>query len=443
MQALIAETRPSLLPEPQGFKFEAPSERDCRRAWEDYAAAYAAFIAIDHPQSRWVDVPESERAPMRAQRREKLDRLAFAYLAALERAKVNAKRRQCKKAKPAAAGTLRPQMRLFEQAWPERFDYIAERFPLRPRVSNDLELGSTVRSRGEAIGWRYIQHNQPTKDHVLIIDYDAPDGVPAHEIWKLAGLPAPTWVASTPGTPRGHIAYAIDAPICTSDAARLGPLRYLAAIEAAYREALNGDRGYAGLLTKNPVHPEAWEVSWIEPRPYSLGDLAAPVKLPKLSRKKQPQQVEPIGLGRKVHTFDAARFWAYSSIRHFWSLGFEAWHRAVREQVDRIGQGFSEPLPESHLRAIAKSIAKWTWQRMTPDKFATLVQSTHTSAVQALRGRQKGAKTRDALMGEALAMLAAGSSLRDAAKALGVTPKTVANWRDRAATPATPVPGLN
>ncbi len=441
---LIAGAKPPLLPEPpSGLTPTTPSGRECQRAWEEYVKAYSSYIAIDHPESFWRDLSEPEKAKMRADRRPALDRTAVAYLDAVERADRNAKRRQAKKEKATSARAPREQMRLFESAWPPSFDYIAERFPYRPRVSNDLEAGSTVRSRSEALGWRYIQHNQPTMDHVIVIDYDAPDGIPVHEIWQMAGLKKPTWIAATDGTPRGHLAYAIAAPVCTSDAARLGPLRYLAAIEAAYRNAVNGDRGYSGLLTKNPVHPDAWQVDWLEPRAYTLAELAEPVTLPKLSSRKALPPVEPIGLGRKVLTFDTVRHWAYVAIRQYWALGADAWHRAVRQKVDEIGQSFEDPLPESHRRSIAKSIAKWTWRNTTPESFALLIEATPTPAVQALSGRQKGAQKREEKMAEALAMLDAGQSLRDVAKAVGVSPKTIGNWRDRAANPAPPVSGLH
>lgn len=428
----------SLLPEPAGTA--TPSERDCRRAWEAYAQAFTAFAAIDHPHSRWAQLPEAEKASMRAERRAKVDALAFQYLQALERAQRLAKRRQAKAAaatRPAATGP-RPQRRLFEEAWPEEFDYLAQRFPLRPRVTNDLELGTTIRSRDQAVAWRYVQHNQPTKDHVMVLDYDAPEGTPVHEMWKRAGLPPPTWIAATPGTPKGHIAYALAAPVCTSDAARMGPLRYLAALEQAYCLALNGDRGYAGLLTKNPVHQSAWDVSWVEPRPYTLGDLAKHVQL--AAGPGKGPAVEPVGVGRKVHTFDSVRQWAYGAIRDFWAAGFEAWARAVRHQVEEVGGQFDPPLEASHCGSIAKSIAKWTWQRMTPSSFATFVQATHKPEVQALRGRQKGAKKREALMAEALAMLEAGQPQASVAEACGITDRTLRNWIARSVAVEAEVP---
>lgn len=37
------------------------------------------------------------------------------------------------------------QVRLFADSWPPAFDYIAERFPHRPLVTNTLKLGTTIR----------------------------------------------------------------------------------------------------------------------------------------------------------------------------------------------------------------------------------------------------------------------------------------------------------
>lgn len=395
-------------------------------AYQAYVTAYTRALAIDHPAGAYVFVSEAEKAPMRADRWQRAHELEHAYAQQFERAfKPKALR------KPSDQRAAEPkQARLFADAWPDSFDYIAERFPHRPRVSHDLQ-SSTVRPLDQAAGWRYIQYNTPVADHLLIVDYDCPEGVPVEDVWRQAGLLPPAWVAATPGTGRGHLAWALATPVCTTSAARLGPLRYLASIEEAYRQALSGDPGFAGLLTKNPIHT-AWLVGWVDPTPRSLADLAAVVQLPRVNKSKQPALVAPVGLGRKVTTFDAVRTWAYREIPSFWSQGEGAWSSAVRGQVDAINHTFVDPLPESHLRSIAKSIAKWVWQRFTPLTKHQLVLATHTPEVQALRGRRKGAAARER-MPEAMQRLAAGEPIAEVASALGVTDRTLRNWRKRGA----------
>lgn len=333
------------------------------------------------------------------------------------------------KKKAAVARVARPQTRLFEDAWPPAFDYIAERFPRRPFVTNDLELGVTIRPIDAAMSWAYIQYNSPVEDHLLIIDYDCPNGVPVGEIWQEAGLPAPAWITNTRGTGKGHIAYSMATPVCTTDAGRLKPLQYLARIEEGYRKAINGDACFTGLLTKNPLHQDAWEVTWIDPTPRTLDELASAVKIERFTRnRKKALVIEPVGLGRKVLTFERVRHWAYAAVSRFWGSDYDAWHAAVRDHVDSVNRDFKDPLPEGHCKAIAKSIARWVWARFTPLTKHQLVIATHTPAVQALRGSRKGAKKREQCLDQAKSLIESGLTQREVAGAIGVTDRTLRNW---------------
>ncbi len=321
------------------------------------------------------------------------------------------------------------QVKLFQDAWPDAFDYIAARFPHRPLVTNDFELGVTVRNLSDAMCWKYIQYNSPIADHLLIIDYDAPSGVSIHEIIEQAKLPWPTWIAHTPRTARGHLAWSLAAPVCTTSAARLKPLQYLARIEEGYRRAINGDARFTGLLTKNPVCDE-WDVEWIDPRARTLDDLAGYVEIKRYSdfKTKIVNEIEPVGLGRKVLTFDKARKWAYSAVSRYWEVGLDSWHSAVRGQIDVINRTFHDPLPESHTKAIAKSISKWVWARFTPLTKHQLVLATHMPVEQARRGALKGAKRRDTLLPRVREFAAQGLVQREIEKLTGVPQKTISRW---------------
>lgn len=424
MYPTLFASQPELLPWPPAIPRPTMARR-VQQAYEKYVAAFTAALAIDHPAGRYVELSEAEKAPLRAERWAVVDQFEQIYQATVVRAtKPKAPRKQV-----IPAGM---QGRLFADAWPPAFTPIADRFPHRPRVSQDLSW-STVRPLHQAQAWRYIQHNPPSYAHLLVIDYDQDGGLPAVEVWRKAGLPAPAWVASTPGTQRGHLAWALAAPVCTTSAGRLAPLRYLAAIEQAYQAAILGDKRYVGLLTKNPVHngPDAWDMHWIDPTPRTLEQLARAVQLPKPGPK--PAAVAPVGFGRKVHTFDAVRQWAYSAVSNFWGVGVgeTAWHRAVRDQVDQVNSTFSESLPETHLRSIAKSIGGWVWKRFTPLTKHQLVLATHTPQVQAMRGKQKGAKRREALMDQVKEMALAGATQRAIQDTLGIPQKTVSRWLQR------------
>ena len=415
---LPIQSLPALLPYPPAVGGPRRA-MTLQRAYEVYVTAYASAQAVDSPHSYHATKTEAQRAELRAERWPQAIALHGAYQQLLAKA-----------TKPAAPAPA--QSRLFADAWPPQFMDIAERFPRRPYVSDDLTF-TRVRPLHQAVDWRYVQHNPPAYAHLLVIDYDgdAPGAVPAIEVWQKAGLPTPAWVACTPGTPKGHLAWALAAPVCTTSAGRLAPLRYLAAIEQAYKAAVTGDDGYVGLLTKNPVFngEGAWDLHWLDPTPRTLDDLAAAVELPKPGPKPAP--LAPVGFGRKVATFDTVRHWAYRAVSSYWGAGENAWQLAVRQQVENVNRGFSESLPDSHLRSIARSIAKWTWKRFTPQSKHLLVVATHAPEVQAMRGRQKGAKLREALMDQVKAMAAAGATQRAIQDTLGVPQKTVSRWLRR------------
>jgi hypothetical protein len=61
------------------------------------------------------------------------------------------------------------------------------------------------------------------------------------------------------------------------------------------------------------------------------------------------------------------------------------WEKAVRAQIETINSSFETPLPYSEVKATAKSIAKWVWQRFSYGDF---------SEVQAKRGAKGGAKSK-------------------------------------------------
>ena len=96
---------------------------------------------------------------------------------------------------------------------------------------------------------------------------------------------------------------------------RQAALRYLAAVEAAYRAKLNADDGFSGLITKNPVHPH-WELLSGVPeaiRGYDLPFLADFVDLDKFKPYVGRSNVEAVGLGRNCTVFNIVSRWAYQT----------------------------------------------------------------------------------------------------------------------------------
>jgi len=311
---------------------------------------------------------------------------------------------------------------------PHQLDLFSSNLPKKPYCTDDLGAGLLIRCKASAIQRRYIQHNPPPLLAYMVYDLDRSDSALA---WADAHLPAPAWVSVNPENGHCHIAYGLLAPVARTDAARAEPLRLAAAIEAAYGSKLDADRGYSGLITKNPLHPH-WHVYCPATEAanhgyYELAELAEYVILP----KNLPRGREAAGIGRNVSLFDDLRKWSYSAVRSHWRPGgFKAWQSATLEKAQRLNQ-FAEPLPYAEVQSTAKSVAKWTWQRFTPSGFREYVERTHTSEIQAIRGKKGGiakGRANEEKQANARLMHANGMSARQIAKELGCSPQSVLNW---------------
>jgi hypothetical protein len=274
-----------------------------------------------------------------------------------------------------------------------------------------------VRRQDIALGAPYLQLNPPVHRSWLLLDIDRAG---ASHAWDDAGLPAPTYCAINRQNGHAHLGYALSAPVCTSDAARMAPLRYLAAIEYAYIEKVRADAAFTGPLAKNPLHP-SWQVWEPANAPvYELGYLADFVDLPSKRLPKTP------GVGRNCDLFDGLRKWAYSAVRKYWRPGGEErWRTAVRLQAEALNT-FAVPLGAAEVAGIARSVARRVWRWFSPAEFRE---------VQAARGQRGGIASGAARMAasedkrvSARLMATNGMSLRSIADQLSVGKSTVARW---------------
>jgi len=175
---------------------------------------------------------------------------------------------------------------------------------------------------------------------------------------------------------------------------------------------------FSGPLSKNPLHP-AWRLWEPANAPvYELSELHRGVDLPKRPRRRP----RPEGLSRNCDLFDSLRNWAYQAVRDFWRPGRqEAFEESVLQCALALNS-FPSPLGYSEVKGIARSVARYTWRRMTPAGFR---------AVQAGRGRRSGEVRRQAtadLRAEAKGLHAAGKSKSEIALALDVPRPTIVRW---------------
>lgn len=300
------------------------------------------------------------------------------------------------------------------------FDDVS-RWPRKPYCSDD-KTARFIRSLSHAIKQPYIQANPPHLRVWSIYDVDRPGGAMA---WEDAGLPPPAWAAVNRENAHAHLVYGLSAPVLVdSPDMRQRPLRYLCAVEAAFRARLQADSGYSGLITKNPAHP-LWRTLRGPRDFYELGELAEWVDLPKHLPKRNPEEV---GLGRNVTVFDWLRHYAYREIRRYKRdvRNFVLWQSHLNNKALERNGDFSCPLDGREVWHIAKSVSKWTW-----NKFDIAASDAAFSARQAARGRASG-RSRLAASEDKRAtarlMRASGAKQAAIAAELGVTERSVRNW---------------
>ena len=316
-----------------------------------------------------------------------------------------------------------------------------DRIPRRPYCSDDPAQGLLIRPQATALAYRHIQHNPPPHVSCLVFDVDRKpheqhwrEGY--HE-WRERGLPAPHWISINPENGNYHLGYLLASPVARTSAAKLKPLRYLAAIEHVLARRLGADMGYVGLITKNPVHRDWW-TTWHNHAPYPLDYLAEFCPDADLAAYSRRSRKEVGGLGRNVTVFDNVREWAYSAVREYWRPnGYEAWADAVRtacESANAFGREQGGPLPVSEIKATAKSVARWVWNRFTPAGFSQV--QAHRGAkggriggkVSKGGGRPRNSGRAAELLPEVLRLKAMGYSNRDIAEELGIGSASVSRY---------------
>lgn len=296
------------------------------------------------------------------------------------------------------------------------------RWPHKPFCSDD-KTAANIRSLAHAIKRPYIQANPPHLRVWSIFDVDRAGAALA---WEDAGLPPPAWSACNVENGHAHLVWGLSAPVLVdSPDLRQQPLRYLCAIEAAFRAKLQADSGYTGLITKNPAFP-LWRVLRGPRVCFELGELADYVDLPKFAPKRKPEEV---GLGRNVTLFDAVRHYAYREVKGYkraQQCAYVYWQKDIYDQAMNRNGDFMQPLCHREVYHVAKSVAKWTWQ-----KFDIAASDERFSKLQAHRGKlgglAKGAANEDKRASARL-MKAAGQSVVVIANQLGVHRDTVYSW---------------
>lgn len=233
--------------------------------------------------------------------------------------------------------------------------------PYYPRCS-DNKTAALSRPRDMAINYPYMQVNRKDMVSWLVFDLDHTNCL----IWDERGLPPPNLVVSNRVSGKSHLFYAI-VPVCTSEKAHSKPIQYMRAVYGAFAAKLHADPAYSGPVAKTPGHP--WWKTWeIHNEEYDLGELSEYVDLPRPSRSKK--EIDLDTGSRHCLLFEEVRQYAYSIVnREREQSTYERFYQLVLAYAEEKNtfrkRGFTTNLSFAQVKATAKSVSRWTWDRYT------------------------------------------------------------------------------
>lgn len=245
-----------------------------------------------------------------------------------------------------------------------QLELFRDTLPARPYATD--ELGTlAVMERAEAIERAYVTPNRKYEKRWIVFDVDRPGALVD---WQEREIAAPNIAAMNRDNGHAHLFYGLTLPVHT-DPEKYGPaIRYAAAVEAAYRDALDADLAYSGFLAKNPLHAR-WLVQTWQEALYDL-DWLADFRGVNLKHYRDRRTLLPgYGIGRNCDLFDRLRRWSYRAVlRGNWPT-LDAWQAACRATALGLND-FAAPLDAREVYGIAKSVARWTWARFSDAGFA-------------------------------------------------------------------------
>lgn len=217
-------------------------------------------------------------------------------------------------------------------------------------ATNELEYGLKFYNKETALQKKYIALNQKYRKYIAI-DLDIKGSA---YLWCDKNLPPPTHITINRENTHCHYLYGLKTPIIHTDNAHSKPIDYFNFIRNSINTTLGGDINYTGLITKNPLN-NTWN-SIYHNAFYDLEDFK---EYPLLQPRKQ--NLSLTGYGRNVNLFNQIRLWAYKEVKTHTHQ--EIFFRTVLNKCTENNLNFEPVLPASEVRATAKSIAKYCWNK--------------------------------------------------------------------------------
>lgn len=307
------------------------------------------------------------------------------------------------------------------------FKQFTDKLPNKPYCSDDLHLGLQVRPKHLALLKRYIQPNHPYYTHFFIFDLDSPSAYVDY-VYSMVGVPTPNLIIENPENGHAHFIYQLATPIYNTDASKPKPIQYANAVYMALRDALEADKSYSGLITKNAVH-EHWRTNILREQPYTLDQLSERLDLTAKQINKEVKIDEAMGLGRNCCVFHKVRHWAYVEVRQYRSKSFNQWLDAVIAQCCSVNLQFTVPMQYNEVKGIAKSIARWVWKKDGYCYQEFIDRQRRKGEIGGLKGGQARSAKYEDKRKKALELNEQGLTQVQIAKVLGVSTRTLRNWK--------------
>lgn len=272
----------------------------------------------------------------------------------------------------------------------ETLDWETAWLPRYPYATDDLSQGIWRQQRAEALERRYIEANPQALTNLLVVDID--DAIALQKAYWCTDY-RPNWVVVNPANGHAHSLWLLASPIPRTEYSHRKPIAYAHAITEGLRISVNGDKGYAGLITKNPLHA-SWEAYQLHSHAYTLDELKTALEADNCmpgKRWRKTKRRYVTGLGRNCTIFDSARLWAYREMRHYFGYPFRL-RVAVENYVFQLNREFKDPLPNREVSQIADSIVRWL---LASDMWndGEAVYEANFVAIQSARGRKGIRKT--------------------------------------------------
>lgn len=290
--------------------------------------------------------------------------------------------------------------------------------PKYPYAADDYNHGIYRMGRDKALEKKSIQPNPAALVNLITIDIDRPESV--MRVLECNDDLTPHYVTENPVNGHTHAMWVIAEPVTISPEGRPAPRRYLKAIHHGITDTFGGDKGYSGLLTKNPHHPH-WD-TYHSPTlaPYTLDQLATALDNrgtlpPRGWDRAAKRDGELSGISRNVDLFDATREQAYKRVRDYRSHpeGISLYGQYVQYTAHQLNKtlGFATPLPTAEVNSIARSITKWViresgmWQGDAPAWIAHQKKASQAAATKRSQARVDAvARARDAYLHSGMTM---------------------------------------